>query len=91
MEKKDLKRDFLIKVAIIIGIIVVINIISIRVFTRIDITKNQFDKYGGIIKYYEKERYWNKDWQFIILCSNLIKKDLNYNEQKTIKLCIRDK
>jgi len=24
----------------------------------IDITKNQFDKYGGIIRYFEKERYW---------------------------------
>lgn len=35
------KRDAIIKVAIIIGIIVVVNIISKRVFTRVDLTKNK--------------------------------------------------
>ncbi|MEO8665990.1 MAG: Gldg family protein [Ignavibacteria bacterium] len=34
------KKDILIKVAIIIGIIIVINVISKRVFTRADLTKN---------------------------------------------------
>jgi len=34
------KKDALIKLAIIIGIIVLINVISKRVFTRIDLTKN---------------------------------------------------
>lgn len=41
MEKKDLRKDTLIKLAVIIGIIVVVNVISNRVFTRIDLTKNQ--------------------------------------------------
>ena len=41
MNKKDIKKDVLIKLAIIIGIIVVINIISKRVFTRLDLTKNK--------------------------------------------------
>lgn len=35
------KKDILIKVAIIIGIIVVINVIAKRVFTRVDLTKNK--------------------------------------------------
>ena len=35
------KKDIIIKTAIIIGIIVVINIIAKRVFTRIDLTKNK--------------------------------------------------
>ncbi|MEO6695706.1 MAG: Gldg family protein [Ignavibacteria bacterium] len=34
------KKDAIIKVAIIIGIIVVINVIAKRVFTRVDLTKN---------------------------------------------------
>ncbi|HQY20718.1 MAG TPA: Gldg family protein [Ignavibacteria bacterium] len=34
------KKDILIKLAIVIGIIIVINVISKRVFTRVDITKN---------------------------------------------------
>lgn len=34
------KKDILIKVAIIIGIIVVVNVIAKRVFTRVDLTKN---------------------------------------------------
>lgn len=34
------KKDILIKVAVIIGIIVVINVIAKRVFTRVDLTKN---------------------------------------------------
>lgn len=34
------KKDALIKLAIIIGIIIVINVISKRVFTRVDLTKN---------------------------------------------------
>jgi gliding-associated putative ABC transporter substrate-binding component GldG len=41
MNKKDFKKDILIKVAIIIGIIVVVNVLSNRVFTRIDLTKNR--------------------------------------------------
>ena len=41
MNKKDIKKDILIKVAIIIGIIIVINVLSKRVFTRIDLTKNK--------------------------------------------------
>lgn len=41
MNKKDLRKDTLIKVAVIIAIIVVINIISNRVFTRLDLTKNK--------------------------------------------------
>ncbi|MBK7254727.1 MAG: Gldg family protein [Ignavibacteria bacterium] len=35
------KKDALIKIGIIIGIIIVINIISKRVFTRVDLTKNK--------------------------------------------------
>ncbi len=35
------KKDILIKVSIIIGIIIVVNIISKRVFTRVDLTKNK--------------------------------------------------
>jgi len=35
------KKDTLIKLAIIIGIIVVINVIAKRVFTRVDLTKNK--------------------------------------------------
>jgi gliding-associated putative ABC transporter substrate-binding component GldG len=41
MNKKDIKKDILIKVAIIIGIVVVINVISKRIFTRVDLTKNK--------------------------------------------------
>lgn len=41
MNKKDIKKDILIKVAIIIGIVIVINVISKRVFTRVDLTKNR--------------------------------------------------
>lgn len=35
------KKDILIKLAIIVGIIIVINIIAKRVFTRVDLTKNK--------------------------------------------------
>jgi gliding-associated putative ABC transporter substrate-binding component GldG len=35
------KKDILIKLAIIVGIIVVINVIAKRVFTRVDLTKNR--------------------------------------------------
>ncbi len=35
------KRDIIIKVGIIIGIIIAVNLISKRVFTRVDITKNK--------------------------------------------------
>lgn len=35
------KKEILIKLAVIIGIIIVINVISKRVFTRVDITKNK--------------------------------------------------
>ena len=35
------KKDAIIKLAIIIGIIIVINIIAKRVFTRVDLTKNR--------------------------------------------------
>jgi gliding-associated putative ABC transporter substrate-binding component GldG len=41
MNKKDIKKDILIKVAIIIGIVIVINVISKRIFTRVDLTKNK--------------------------------------------------
>lgn len=41
MNKKDLKKDTLIRLAIIIGIIVAVNVISNRVFTRFDLTKNK--------------------------------------------------
>lgn len=41
MEKKNIKKDFLIKIGLIIAILVVINVISSRVFTRIDLTKNR--------------------------------------------------
>jgi len=41
MNKKDIKKDILIKLLIIIGIIVVVNVISKRIFTRVDLTKNR--------------------------------------------------
>ncbi|MCE1165983.1 MAG: Gldg family protein [Bacteroidetes bacterium] len=41
MNKKDLKKDTLIKLAVIIGIIVAVNVISSRIFTRVDLTKNK--------------------------------------------------
>jgi gliding-associated putative ABC transporter substrate-binding component GldG len=40
MSRKDIKKDTLIKLAIIIGIIIAVNVISTRLFTRIDLTKN---------------------------------------------------
>ena len=39
--KKDIKKDTLIRVAIIIGIVLVLNIISAKYFTRIDLSKNK--------------------------------------------------
>ena len=50
MNKKDLKKDTLIKLAIIIGIIIVVNVISKRVFTRIDLTKNNSYTLSAISK-----------------------------------------
>ncbi|TRZ66219.1 hypothetical protein D4R20_00875 [bacterium] len=41
MNRKDIKKEFLIRIAIIIGIIIAVNVISSRVFTRIDVTKNK--------------------------------------------------
>jgi gliding-associated putative ABC transporter substrate-binding component GldG len=41
MNRKDLKKDTLIKLAIVIAIIIAVNIIASRVFTRIDLTKNK--------------------------------------------------
>lgn len=41
MNKKDIKKEALIKLAIIIGIIIAVNIIASRIFTRIDLTKNK--------------------------------------------------
>lgn len=41
MNKKDIKKDTLIRVAIIIGIVILLNIISVKFFTRFDITKNK--------------------------------------------------
>jgi len=41
MNRKDLKKDTLIKLAIIIGIIIAVNIIASRIFTRVDLTKNK--------------------------------------------------
>ncbi len=39
--KKDIKKDTIIRVAIIIGIVLVLNIISAKYFTRIDLSKNK--------------------------------------------------
>ena len=41
MKRKDLKKDTLIKLAIIIGIIIAVNVLASRLFTRIDLTKNK--------------------------------------------------
>ncbi len=41
MNRKDLKKDTLIRLAIIIGIIIAVNIIASRIFTRVDLTKNK--------------------------------------------------
>ena len=41
MDKKDIKRETIIRIAIIIGIIIVLNIISVKYFTRFDISKNK--------------------------------------------------
>lgn len=41
MNRKDLKKDTLIKLAIIIGIIIAVNVIASRIFTRVDLTKNK--------------------------------------------------
>lgn len=41
MNKKDIKKDILIKLAIIIGIVIALNVISKRIFTRVDLTKNR--------------------------------------------------
>ena len=41
MNRKDLKKETLIKLAIIIGIIIAVNIIASRIFTRVDLTKNK--------------------------------------------------
>lgn len=41
MNKNSTKKDTLIKIAIIIGIIIVVNVISKRVFTRVDLSKNK--------------------------------------------------
>lgn len=40
-KKSGVKRDMIIKTLIIIGIIVVVNIITTELFTRVDLTKNQ--------------------------------------------------
>jgi ABC-type uncharacterized transport system involved in gliding motility auxiliary subunit len=50
MNKKDIKKDILIKVAIIIGIVIVINVISKRIFTRVDLTKNRTYTLSSISK-----------------------------------------
>lgn len=44
------KKDALIKIGIIIGIIIVINIISKRVFTRVDLTKTRVILYLPLVK-----------------------------------------
>jgi len=41
MNKKNTKKDTLIKIAIIVGIIVAVNVIGKRVFTRVDLSKNK--------------------------------------------------
>jgi gliding-associated putative ABC transporter substrate-binding component GldG len=41
MNKNNTKRDTLLKIAIIIGIIIVVNVIAKRVFTRVDLSKNK--------------------------------------------------
>jgi gliding-associated putative ABC transporter substrate-binding component GldG len=50
MNKKDYKRDAIIKIAVIIGIIVLVNVISKRVFTRIDLTENKIYTLSPISK-----------------------------------------
>lgn len=50
MNKKDIKKDILIKLVIIIGIVIVINVISKRVFTRLDLTKNKSYTLSNISK-----------------------------------------
>lgn len=39
--KKDVKKEFFYKLFLIIAIIIAINLISLRIFTRIDLTKNK--------------------------------------------------
>jgi gliding-associated putative ABC transporter substrate-binding component GldG len=41
MNKRDFKKESIIKIAIIIGIIVVVNVIATNVFTRVDVSKNK--------------------------------------------------
>ncbi|KAA0207715.1 MAG: Gldg family protein [Ignavibacteriaceae bacterium] len=41
MKRKDLKKQTIIKTALIIGIIVLLNVLGMRFFTRVDLTKNQ--------------------------------------------------
>ena len=41
MKRKDIKKQTIIKTALIIGIIVLLNVLGMRFFTRVDLTKNQ--------------------------------------------------
>jgi gliding-associated putative ABC transporter substrate-binding component GldG len=41
MNQKNTKKDTLIKIAIIVGIIIAVNVISKRVFTRVDLSRNK--------------------------------------------------
>jgi len=50
MNRKDIKKDTLIKLVIIIGIIIAINVISTRIFTRVDLTKNKTYTLSSISK-----------------------------------------
>jgi gliding-associated putative ABC transporter substrate-binding component GldG len=50
MKRKDLKKDTLIKLAIIVGIIIAVNVIASRLFTRIDLTKNKSYTLSAISK-----------------------------------------
>jgi gliding-associated putative ABC transporter substrate-binding component GldG len=50
MNRKDLKKDTIIKVAVIIGIIILVNVISNRVFTRADLTEKNIYTLSPISK-----------------------------------------
>lgn len=50
MKKRDYKREAILKTVLIIGIIILINILSIRLFTRIDLTKNKTYSLSAVSK-----------------------------------------
>ena len=50
MKRKDLKKQTIIKTALIIGIIVLLNVLGMRFFTIVDLTKNQTYKLSQVSK-----------------------------------------